>query len=143
MTIRQTSIFRNALLLLAVAVLSFPAGCSRSPSLVIRSNSVAVRRATSNEVVLIVHAKASSRVWSEYHFDQSGFYSVPQNDIETIVTYRIEKKGYSIAGQGGIYNTKATDVSFHDTLLVTNNMVEIGTYSQWGQTGNRIVFKLE
>ena len=96
-----------------------------------------------NEVVLFVQAKAGARVWSEYHVDQSGFYSVPQKDIETMVTYRIEKKGYSIAGQGGIYNTKVTDVSFHDTLLVTNNMVEIGTYSQWGQTGNRIVFKLE
>jgi hypothetical protein len=143
MKTRPKHILGNGLFTVAVVALACHAGCSKSPSIVIQSNTVVVRSATSNEVVLSVQAKAGSRVWIEHHAEQAGLCSIPQEDVNATVTYRIEKEGYSIAGLARTHNTMATDVAFHETPLVTNNVVEIGTYSQWGHTGNRIVFKVE
>ena len=136
---------------LGVLIISVPliilAGCQKSTSeqKTIKANKVAVQKATSEEIVLSLEIQAGTRVWLDYWGDNAGLSTTPEKDIRTTVRYNRLKKGFSVQGEGlaSMFNSKAYDVKFHKTPVITNEEWEIGTYSQWDTKDNRIVFRFD
>lgn len=136
--------FTIRILFMLAVVPAIAAGCKNSGSTA-GKNSVSVEKATADEVVLRLTAKAGTKIWLEAYSDGGGLCCTPDREITARVIYKKLAHGYSIDGEGLAYsrNSQAGNVVFLSPPMEQNGRVEIGTYSQWGSDALRITFKLE
>jgi hypothetical protein len=115
----------SAVVLMTLAA-AFAAGCQGPVT-----NSVTVESATPDEVVLLVTARAGSKVWIVIGPNGGGSYKVLDKDSTTRVTYKRLPSGYSVGGEGlgSVEDHSATNVVFVKPVVEADGRVEIGTYT--------------